>query len=101
VVAAGAEYEEDPIDLDPSQPDAGAAAGVHAVASHTLAKILLDCYADSAAGTSQYSHWSIARSCRPDAHTTVRFSACGCHAGTLPSVRPILLWQLLRRRSGG
>jgi len=51
VVAAGAEYEEDPIDLDPSQPDAGAAAGAHAHASHTRA-ILPDCCVVSAAGTS-------------------------------------------------
>ena len=33
MVAAGAEYEEDPIDLDPSQPEAGATAGAHATAA--------------------------------------------------------------------
>ena len=36
VVAAGAEYEEDPIDIDPSQPEEGAAAGACATAATAL-----------------------------------------------------------------
>ena len=51
MVAAGAEYEEDPIDLDPSQPDAGAAAGVHANAGHDQATNVLNYLVRPADGT--------------------------------------------------
>ena len=56
MVAAGAEYEEDPIDLDPSQPDAGAAAGVHVNAIHTRAVTVLNCVGPSE-GTGRDPCW--------------------------------------------